>query len=234
MSKKSKAIKFIIGLLLLPTVLLVFLGVADIIIALFKNYSVTLFFLLGAGVYLFIHKYIYNFSRLYVLIHELTHAMAALICGHKVQSLKVNEDNGNVKLTGVNVFILLAPYILPMVSVFVVILYFLLALFIEPTETYRRVFVSLFGFFTMFHIAHTYKALTEAQQSDVQLAGGSIFSFSFIVIVNVVIIVLLLELLFPGVVPVWQIVRDIFNNTVFFWKKFFKYSHDFIVWAVSR
>jgi hypothetical protein len=232
MKKHAKLIKFITGLLLLPTAFFALLSFAEIFWALVKGYKVTLYFLAGAAIYFFLHKFVYDFSRVYVAGHECAHALAAVLCGHKVESIEVKENSGNTKVSGVNPLILLAPYILPFGSFCTVFSYFILNLLIKDLD--KRVFVAMFGFFTALHAAHTYKALTETEQSDIKLAGGSVFSFSLIVLLNVVITAALLELFFPGLIPVWQITKDIAGNTWVFWKGAVKYSYNFIIWLGAR
>ena len=230
---KNKIFKFVIGLLLLPTAFCVFWAGGELVWALVKNFRLTFYFLLGAFVFLAIHK-IYSFSWFYVASHEITHAAAALLCGHKVKSVDIKEESGNVKISGSNTFILLAPYVFPLLSVVTVIIYCLVNLFANLAPIWGKIFLGLLGFFTALHLLHTYKALTETQQSDIKYAGGGIFSFPIIVLFNMAVVIVLLEFLFPGVVPLWQILAGIFKNTIFLWKNFFAYSHKFIVWAAGR
>jgi hypothetical protein len=215
MPKLVRALKFTAGLLLLPTALFIFLGFADILWALVKSWRITLWFLLGGVLYLVLHRFVYSFGRLYVLAHEATHAAAALLSGHRVQSMAVNGDSGNVKVSGVNTFILLAPYVFPLFAFAAVFAYFVISLF--DTAADMRPFVFLFGFFTAHHFAHTYKALTETEQSDIKMAGGNLFSFALIAALNLCVMLLLLEMFFPGVVPAWGIIKKVLANTRDFW-----------------
>jgi hypothetical protein len=232
MKKFSKPVKFIIGIFLLPMTVFIFLAVAEVLWSLLKNYKTTSYLFIGGALYLFIYKFIYGFSRLYVMAHEAAHALIALICGHKVQSVEIGKDSGNVKLSGVNVFILLAPYVLPVMVFFVVLIYFAFALFSVPAD--KRIFIFLFGFFTAHHLTHTYKTLTETEQSDIKMAGGSIFSFPLIVLFNTIVILLLLEAFFPGMVSIWQLIKSALIGTVEFWINAAKYFYNFINWAARR
>lgn len=215
MPKLARPLKFIVGLLLLPTALFIFLGFADILWSLLKSWRITLWFLLGAVLYLLLHRFVYSFGRLYVLAHEAAHAAAALMCGHRVESMKVNGDSGNVKVSGVNTFILLAPYVFPLFAFAAVFAYFVISLFDASVD--KRIFVFLFGFFTAHHFAHTYKSLTETEQSDIKMAGGNLFSFAIVAALNLCVILLLLQIFFPGVVPAWGIIKKVFVNTRDFW-----------------
>jgi hypothetical protein len=232
MKKFSKPLKFIVGILLLPTTVFAFIAGADILWTLLKNYKSTFYLLFGGAFYLILHKFVYKFSRLYVAAHEAAHAIIALLCGHKVSDIKIGEESGSVKVSGVNAFILLAPYAMPIMAFCVIFVYLICSLLSLPVD--GRIFIFMFGFFIAHHLAHTYKALTETEQSDIKTAGGSVFSFSVIVLANAAIIVLLLELFFPGMLPVWRFASDVFIKTVKFWINAAKYFYDFIIWAMKK
>jgi hypothetical protein len=51
---------------------------------------------------------------IYVAGHELTHALAALLCGVRLRSIRVRSTGGRVELERTNTFITLAPYIIPL------------------------------------------------------------------------------------------------------------------------
>jgi len=217
----------------LPTTFFVMVGLFGVAAALFKAYNVTVFFLLGGGLYAVLHFFVYDFSRFYVLAHEATHALAALICGYKVSSVNVKQDSGSVKVSGANVFIVLAPYIIPFYAVLTMLVYFIAGLF-YPLTIYRNTVIALVGFFSVMHFIHTYKALTEVKQPDIKLAGGSIFSFSIIILFNAIILIALIEFCFPGLLPIKQICTDIFNNTMIFWRNAGYYAANFIRWAAAK
>ncbi|MDR1683970.1 MAG: M50 family metallopeptidase [Elusimicrobiota bacterium] len=232
MSKFSKPLKFITGLILLPTAFFILLALSGVAWALVKNIRLSLYFLIGAAAYLILHRYVYNFSRLYVVSHEFTHALAALLTGHKVNSVTIKEESGNVKLSGVNAFILLAPYCFPLLAAGLVLAYYVLNFFVQNLDA--RIFLGLFGFFVALHAAHTYKSLTETEQSDVKMAGGGVFSFPLIILANAVVTALLLELMLPRVVPFAAVAAEVLKNTFIFWREFFKQAYKLFSWAVTR
>lgn len=230
----KKTVKFLTGVVLLPTAFFILLGIVDVVWSLLKGYKVTMYFLLGFALYTLFHFFIFQFSRLYVIAHEAAHVIAAWCCGYKVSVVNIKEDSGNVKVSGVNVFILLAPYCIPFYAICITVIYFLLSLFVPSVRDYSPIFLASFGFFTALHCLHTYKALTETQQSDISQAGGGIFSFPVIVLGNAVIIVGLLELYFPGTVPIWDVTKYIVSNTIVFWRDAFGYAGDFLNWIFSK
>ncbi|MDR0953589.1 MAG: M50 family metallopeptidase [Elusimicrobiota bacterium] len=224
----KKAFKFIIGLILLPAAFYVFLGILDLLWILLKNFKITLYFLLGGILYFLFHFFVYDFSRMYVLAHEFTHALAAWLSGYKVNSVSVGESSGQVKVSGVNFFVVLAPYIIPLYSVALTLFYFIITLLFPSATVYRGTFLALLGFFTVLHLVHTYKSLTETEQNDIKMAGGGLFSFSLIVLINAVVILLLLELIFPGLIPIWTMLKDLVVKTYLFWQNTLVYLYKLI------
>ena len=57
---------------------------------------------------------------IYVLGHELTHALWTWLFGGKVKKMKVSSSGGHVVISKTNFFIALAPYFFPLYAVIVV------------------------------------------------------------------------------------------------------------------
>ncbi len=214
----KRFIKIILGLLLLPLAFNVLLSVFEILWYLLKGYSTTLYFIAGAAGYILLHLFVYDFSRMYVVAHELSHAFAALLCGYKVSGFRLGSDSGSVRVSDINTFVLLAPYFIPLYSILLTVLYIIGRIFYPQIQNYAGWFLALLGFFTAMHFIHTYKALTETEQSDIDKAGGGIFSFPLIILANMLLALLLAEFYFPGVLPVGDIWRGILGRTWQFWK----------------
>lgn len=221
--------KIFIGLILLPLAFSILLSVFEVLWYIIKGYKVTLYFILGAVLYVLAHLFFYNFSRFYVMAHEFSHAVAAWLCGYKVSGLSVKSDSGEVKVSDINTFVLLAPYCVPLYSLIVTLVYLLLVLFVDGAERYGSIFSALFGFCTALHLMHTYKALTETEQSDIVKAGGGIFSFSLIILINMAVILALAEIYFPGIIPLGSLSGGIIKRTIQFWKWFFDNLYSFSV-----
>ncbi len=130
--------------------------------------------------------------RTYVLGHELTHAMWALMMGGRVGKIKVGKSGGHVELSKTNFIITLAPYFFPFYTVLVMASYYLagLALHVEP---YRHWWLGAVGLTWSFHITFTIHMLSQ-QQPDVQ-EHGRIFSLSVIYTMNVLVMALMMILL---------------------------------------
>ena len=226
----NKFLKFLIGLILLPFAFFFIYDFVAVGFVLIKNFRLTFAFLFGAIIYFILHKYIYNFSRFYVFAHEVSHALAAWFCGYRVTDIKVKEDSGETKVSDVNTFVLLAPYCFPLYVITISLAFYITSLFWHEILAYNTLFLGVLGFFIAFHLLHTYKALTETEQSDITLAGGGVFSFALIAIINLTLVILFINFLFPGLIAPSSIFKEVFSQTINFWKMFFIYLHKFIVW----
>ena len=123
--------------------------------------------------------------RTYVLGHELTHAMWALMMGGRVGKMKVGKDGGHVEVSKSNFLITLAPYFFPFYTFITITLYFLIGIWFEA-ETYRAWWLGAVGFTWAFHITFTIHMLAQ-RQPDVQ-EHGKIFSYAVIYLMNVLVI----------------------------------------------
>lgn len=227
----KKFLKFLIGIALLPFALFFIYDFTTVLWALIKNFKLTFPFLFGAAIYIILHKYIYNFSRPYVFAHEVCHALAAWCSGYHVSDIKVQEESGQTKVSDINTFVLLAPYFIPLYAIICTILFYVINLFWADILNYEKLFLGLLGFLFTFHLIHTYKSLTETEQSDIILAGGGMFSFVVIAIINLALVVLFINFLFPNIITPSSIFKAVFIQTCDFWKMSFVYMHKFIVWA---
>lgn len=210
-------LKTVVAVLFLPTLFFAAAQTARLLYAGLGNFKTFLCFLLGIGVYAGIHFGFYSFSRMYVLGHELTHAIAALLCGCRIRDIHVGKDSGYVKLTQCNSFVALSPYFIPIYTVLLGLVYCGLELW-RDMAPYRLIFVFGVGFFTAFHFIQTFKTLFEAQQPDLKLAGGKVFSAISITLVNIIILALLCKILFPEQVSLLQSVRNVWGGTYNTWR----------------
>ena len=226
----KKFLKFLVGIILLPFTFFFIYDFMAVLWAIIKNFQVTFPFLFGAIIYFILHRYVYNFSRPYVFAHEVCHALAAWCSGYKVTDINVKEESGETKVSDVNTFVLLAPYCIPLYAIICIFVFYITCLFNTEILNYEKLFLGLLGFFVAFHLIHTYKSLTETEQSDITLAGGGVFSFVLIAIINLTLIILLINFLFPGIVAPISVFKEVFMQTINFWKMFFVYMHKFIVW----
>jgi hypothetical protein len=150
----------------------------------------------GAGAYGAIYLLPWQpMMGLYVLGHELTHACAGFLSGHRIKSFSASPTGGKVVLSGTNTFVALAPYCLPFYTLLTVIIFKLIQLY-APFNLPPFWFPFALGFTFTFHIALTFHALRQ-KQPDLQYAGV-FFSWALILLCNGLVLVLLLKLLFPS------------------------------------
>lgn len=212
-----RLLKLCIGLLLLPTAVFTFAETARILLAVLGQLNAAVSFVAGVVVYAGIHYGFYNFSRPYVFAHEMTHALAALLCGCRIKDVSVGQDSGYVKMDRCNALVVLAPYFVPAYVIAATMLYLIAGLFTDITP-YRQVFLFVIGFCTAFHWIQTFKTLFEADQPDLKLAGGKIFSVVMIVLANLLVLVLVLKALFPETVSLAAAGKNVAAGTVNVWR----------------
>ena len=130
--------------------------------------------------------------RMYVLGHELSHALAGMLMGAKVGKMKVGRDGGHVELSKSNFFISLAPYLFPFYTALVIALWYGLGVFWD-LSSYEPVWLVLIGLTWGFHVTFTVFMLSQ-HQPDVQL-NGRLFSYVLIYAVNLFLVMLWMILL---------------------------------------
>ena len=204
--------KFLLALILLPLTCLVVWQDVHILLGVLEHLRAAISFFLGAAIYAAIHYRYYNFSRMYVFMHEMTHALAALLCGVRIKDVSVGKESGYVKMARTNTFIVLAPYFVPGYVVLVALVYAGVDLFMDMTP-YRHFFLFALGFFMAFHFIQTFHTLWKADQPDLQLAGGKFFSCVTIILANMLVLAVVLKLLFPEAVNLTASVSQVATQT---------------------
>lgn len=224
-------LKFLLALVLLPTAFFVLVETGVILVHVLGNFKAVVSFVLGVIVYAVIHYAWYNFSRMYVFMHEMTHALAALCCGSRVKDVHVGKESGYVKMDKTNAFIVLAPYFVPGYVLLVAWAYIAGNLWVDLTP-YRQVFLFLIGFFMSFHFIQTFKTLFEADQPDLKLAGGKIFSVVMIGLANLVVLALVLKGIFPELVLLQAAGINIVRGTLNTWRILVNYIVEHFINAL--
>ena len=120
--------------------------------------------------------------RIYVLGHELTHALWGWLSGSSVSRMRVSKSGGSVAVSDNNMLITLAPYFFPLYTVLVIAGYGAASLFWD-VRRYELFWVALVAFTWAFHITFTISMLLE-RQSDVHQYGRTL-SYAVIYLVNV-------------------------------------------------
>lgn len=127
-------------------------------------------------------------TRIYVLGHELTHAVWGLAFGARVSALKVRSTGGSVTLSKSNVWITLAPYFFPFWTAVVAAVALCVRgvlHFADPGAPFPLPWLWMFavGFTWCFHACFTIRSLMQTQP-DVQ-EYGRVFSWTLIIVCNI-------------------------------------------------
>ena len=118
--------------------------------------------------------------RVYVVAHELTHALWGVLFGARVSNLNVSAKGGSVRLTKTNMFITLAPYFFPFYTILVILLRLLVGCFTDVP--YPLVWLFFVGLTWGFHVTFTVQSLM-VRQPDI-LEYGRLFSYVIIYLFN--------------------------------------------------
>ena len=147
-------------------------------------------FLAGFASYLVVQALFWRPLFLYVMGHELTHALAAVLHGGQADDLRVSTKGGMVKVNVNNFLVNLAPYFFPIYTAAVALIYVIAA------DPYKPWLVALIGFTLAFHFALTAYSLKQ-HQSDITEVGW-LFALPFIACINILISSGVMRLIAPA------------------------------------
>jgi hypothetical protein len=136
----------------------------------------------GYALWLMVFVFLPKPMRTYVLGHELTHAIWALMMGARVGGLKVKKTGGQVRTSKVNWFIALAPYFFPFYAMLFIGLFYI-AYAIWNLTAYLWVLFFLVGLGWSFHVTFTLMMLLTVKQPDIE-SQGVLFSVVVIYCMN--------------------------------------------------
>ncbi|MGA0334399.1 MAG: hypothetical protein ACO3N7_11310 [Kiritimatiellia bacterium] len=143
-------------------------------------------FALGAALWLLLFFVFPRPLRSYILAHELSHLLAAWMSGIGGGRLRVGRDGGSVEVARSNLWIALAPYLIPFYSLGLLALHLLASLWWDP-RIWRDGLPYGLGFTWAFHLSFTLYILS-IPQSDVQ-PYGRLGAYSFILTGNLLLLV---------------------------------------------
>jgi len=183
----SKWLKFVIGLLLLPVCVAAAQTFWRLLQASERSESFWVMFGAGAAIWLVIFLVLPKPMWIYVVGHELTHAVWVWVFGGRVKKFKASSKGGQVVVTKNNFVISLAPYFFPLYAVAVVLL-FVVGHLIWDWSRIQIGFHLLLGAAYSFHVTLTLHIL-RTQQSDIT-QNGYLFSACVIFIGNILVLLL--------------------------------------------
>lgn len=126
------------------------------------------------------------FLYLYVLGHELTHAVFVLLCRGRVTSMHVSLQGGYITTNKTNLVIALSPYFVPFWSVVLAIAYAIARLSLNPAAVWDLAFYALLGATWTFHFVWTVWMIPRDQPDLRQ--NGTFFSLCIIYLANLLVL----------------------------------------------
>ena len=228
---KLRLAKFAIGLALVPLclALAMTLGRAALILVqsptrlpLLHAFAGVAGIALWAVVWLFLPP----LTRTYVLGHELTHALWAMLFGGKASGLKVTDRGGSVRVSKNNVWVTLAPYFFPLYTFLVALVWLLTAGLVPAVRPYSPLFTFWIGLTWSFHLTFTLRFLVY-NQPDVR-EHGRLFSYALIYALNVLSIGAALVAVSSWTFPAAG--ADVLDNL----RRLAAAAHVFYGWAITR
>lgn len=172
-----KWLKTILALLLLPVCIGEASALWRVLRASGQVDTIWVAILAGAGCWIVIFCLLPKPMWVYVVGHELTHALWTWLLGGKVKKFKVSAGGGQVVITKSNFLIALAPYFFPLYAVLVVAA-FSLGHWLWNWRPYLVWFHLLLGAAYAFHLTLTFHIL-QSSQSDITDQG---YLFSAVII----------------------------------------------------
>ncbi len=183
--------KILVGILLLPFCVGSGWELATMLASVTYRPLVPYWFTGGFLLYLVIHFLFRKPILSYVVGHELTHALFAVLFGGSVKSFHASEKGGQVQLTKSNFIITLAPYFFPLYTFLALAGYWIARAADAPS--FEPWFVLLTGAAFAFHVVLTALFL-RTDQNDIR-EHGAFFSYPLILLFNIVLTALLVRLL---------------------------------------
>lgn len=175
--------KILLGLALVPACLGFTRQLGATVLSIAYKPDAPYVFLAGGLAYLVVHLLFKKPIFTYVIGHELTHALFAILFGGSVKSLQAGERGGRVTITKSNFMITLAPYFFPLYTVIAMACYGAARAWgAGAAATNAIIFVSGAAF--SFHLALTFMFLL-ADQTDI-IEQGAVFSYPLIYLFNIV------------------------------------------------
>ncbi len=187
-----KWIKFIIAVFLLPVCGGAAMALWKVLRACGGADTTWIPLLAGAACWLVIFTLLPKPMWIYVLGHELTHALWTWLFGGKVKKMKVTSSGGHVVISKTNFLIALAPYFFPLYAVLVVV-FFAVCHLIWHWRSDLVFFHLLVGAAYAFHVTLTIYTL-KTRQTDIT-SQGFLFSAAVIFLGNVFVLLFGIPLL---------------------------------------
>lgn len=176
--------KSIIAVLLLPVCVAAVATLFRVIRAAGDALEVWIPFGAGVACWLTVFLMLPRQTWLYVLGHELTHAVWGWAFGGELLEFKAGAKSGRVVLTRTNFLIALAPYFFPLYAVLAVVVFGVWN-WVRPFALLPSVFHLVLGAAYAFHVTWTWE-IVRTRQSDLE-GQGYLFSAVVVCLGNVIV-----------------------------------------------
>ncbi len=178
----KKILKILFGLSLVPFCMGFTWQFATTVFTVHYRQDTPYYFFAGGLTYLTIHVLFKKPVLTYVIGHELTHALFALLFGGTVKSIHASDRGGRVTITKSNFIITLAPYFFPLYTTLALILYWT-ARAADARGMATDILIFLSGATFALHLVLTF-AFLQTDQNDIR-EEGAIFSYPLIFLFNI-------------------------------------------------
>ncbi len=187
----KKICKCIIAIVLLPITIIGVISFVSLMGTIKWYTHPAVLLLIGGSVYCVIHVVSAQKSFAYVIGHEAVHAVTSMLLGGKIISFFVSRKQGSVSTTKDNFIISLAPYCVPFYAVVILLCYYGVSIVVN-VEPCRPTAIFLLGAALSHHFLLTVHYIKIGQRDITE--HGILFSFTIIVLVNIIIVTLLLSI----------------------------------------
>jgi hypothetical protein len=186
----KKIVKILFGMGLVPLCFGFTWQFAATIVTVTYKPDTPYYFIAGGLLYLTMHLLFKKPILTYVVGHELTHALFALLFGGSVRSIHASGRGGRVTVSKSNFIITLAPYFFPLYT-FVALALYWIARIADAHETVADILIFLSGSTFAFHLVLTFMFL-RTDQADIK-EQGELFSYPLIYLFNIIFAAFLLH-----------------------------------------
>jgi len=186
-----RILKIILGIALIPFCIGFTWQLGETLFSITYNADAAYCFIAGSLLYVMIHLLFKKPIFAYVMGHELTHALFALLFGGSVKSFQASDRGGRVIVTKSNFMITLAPYFFPLYT-FVTLIAYGIAGSTEAHHTLISAIIVMGGATFMFHLVLTFIFLNTDQHDIAE--QGAFFSYPLIYLFNILFFILLIDI----------------------------------------
>jgi hypothetical protein len=178
----KRILKILFGLSLVPFCVGFAWQFAKAVVTVHYRPDTPYYFFAGGLTYITIHVLFRKPVLTYVIGHELTHALFALLFGGAVKSIHASDRGGRVTITKSNFIITLAPYFFPLYTSLALVLYWT-ARAADARGIATDILIFLSGATFALHLVLTFVFL-QTDQNDIR-DEGAIFSYPLIFLFNI-------------------------------------------------